>query len=242
MDVHRTEDPAAAAGNGIEARVARAAEALSHGRELFSAVDVFVAMGWLAPGHVDLWRQGRIGTLVEVMQVAPAKRARALDALWRWATGRGLEAVDVSPRARTRAQTPLRASSTGDPAVERLWMTAWSPAGLPTARRDQLARRESAPPDLVVISPLGAFTCTGCGGGGDLLLMEGPGPLCMACAHLDHLVFLPAGDATVTRRARKASAQTAVVVRFSRSRKRYERQGLLVEAAALERARRQTAG
>jgi hypothetical protein len=66
--------------------------------------------------------------------------------------------------------------------------------------------------------------------------MEGDGPLCMTCADMDHLVFLPAGDATLSRRANKESGLSAVVVRFSRARKRYERQGILVEEAALERA------
>ena len=53
-------------------------------------------------------------------------------------------------------------------------------------------------------------------------------------AQLDHLVFLPAGDAKRTRKAHRASRLTAVVVRFSRTRRRYERQGLLVEPDALE--------
>ncbi len=53
---------------------------------------------------------------------------------------------------------------------------------------------------------------------------------------MDHLVFLPAGDAALTRRAKRASRLSAVVVRFSRSRRRSERQGILVEEAALERA------
>jgi hypothetical protein len=66
--------------------------------------------------------------------------------------------------------------------------------------------------------------------------MEGPGPVCMRCADLDHLVFLAAGDAAVTRRAKRASGLSAVVVRFSRTRGRYERQGLLVEEDALVRA------
>jgi hypothetical protein len=48
-----------------------------------------------------------------------------------------------------------------------------------------------------------------------------------------------AGDATLTRRARQASGLSAVVVRFSRSRRRYERQGVLVEEEALERAERE---
>jgi hypothetical protein len=53
---------------------------------------------------------------------------------------------------------------------------------------------------------------------------------------MDHLVLLPAGDGTLSRRAKKASKLSAVVVRWNRSRKHYERLGLLVEEAALERA------
>src|SRR4029453_14180555 len=62
------------------------------------------------------------------------------------------------------------------------------------------------------------------------------GALCLACADLDHLVFLPSGDSALTRRSAKHSTLTAVVLKWSRARKRYERQGLLVEEAALERA------
>jgi hypothetical protein len=69
--------------------------------------------------------------------------------------------------------------------------------------------------------------------------MEGAGPLCMACADMDHLVFLGAGDSALTRRAKRASRLSAVVVRFSRSRRRYERQGILVEEDALARAERE---
>ncbi len=61
----------------------------------------------------------------------------------------------------------------------------------------------------------------------------------MSCADMDHLVFLPSGDAALTRRARAGSRLSAVVVRFSRARRRYERQGILVEDDALERAEAQ---
>jgi hypothetical protein len=98
---------------------------------------------------------------------------------------------------------------------------------------------QSSPPDLVVIWPLKEWTCTSCGGAGDLLLMEDAGPLCMDCADFGHLEFLPSGDAALTRRAKKASRLSAVVVRWSRSRKRYERQGILVEPDAIERAERE---
>lgn len=71
---------------------------------------------------------------------------------------------------------------------------------------------------------------------GEFLFMEGEDALCLACADLDHLIYLHRGDAVLTRRARKHSALSAVVLRFSRSRHRYERQGVLVEGPALERA------
>jgi hypothetical protein len=91
--------------------------------------------------------------------------------------------------------------------------------------------------ELVVISPLNRdWTCRECSGSGDLLIMDGPVPLCLTCAEMDHLVYLPSGDAALTRRGRKASRLSAVVVRFSGARKRYERQGILVEEAALQQA------
>jgi len=62
------------------------------------------------------------------------------------------------------------------------------------------------------------------------------GALCLTCADLDHLVFLPPGSAALTRRARRYSTLSAVVLKWSTARRRYERQGLLVEVAALERA------
>ncbi len=59
---------------------------------------------------------------------------------------------------------------------------------------------------------------------------------CLSCADMDHLIFLPAGDAALTRRAGKYSTLSAVVLKWSRTRKRYERQGLLLEESALQRA------
>jgi hypothetical protein len=69
-----------------------------------------------------------------------------------------------------------------------------------------------------------------------ITLRKNKGALCLACADMDHLVFLPSGNATLTRRARKYSVLSAVVLKWSRARKRYERQGILVEAEALEQA------
>jgi len=69
-----------------------------------------------------------------------------------------------------------------------------------------------------------------------ITLTEEKEALCLSCADLDHLVFLPSGDAALTRRARKNSALSAVVLKWSKARRRYERQGLLVEEPALRKA------
>jgi hypothetical protein len=92
----------------------------------------------------------------------------------------------------------------------------------------------------VVIQPLqDAWTCHRCGGTGDLLIIENPSPACLRCAGLDGLEFLAAGDTQHTRRAKAKSPRHAVVVRFSRTRGRYERQGLMVEPRALADAERE---
>ena len=69
-----------------------------------------------------------------------------------------------------------------------------------------------------------------------ITLNKEKGAICLACADLDHLVFLPSGDAALTVRSKKYSTLSAVVLKWSRARKRNERQGLLVENDALERA------
>jgi hypothetical protein len=71
---------------------------------------------------------------------------------------------------------------------------------------------------------------------GSLLRVENNQPLCLGCADLDHLDYLPSGNTALTRRARKYSKLHAVALEWSRTRKRYERQGVLVEPDALHHA------
>ncbi|KAE8765022.1 DUF2293 domain-containing protein [Georgenia thermotolerans] len=220
----------------IDPRVTRMAEEALREQGYVSLIDVLIGIGWLHPVHRDLWRQGRVACLEEVVQVGPDKVSTAMAALRRWARERGLEPDETAYVARTRDRRTLRFSAGGDPGTELAYRTHWISPALSEAKRARLQEKASRPPELVVVSPLGDWTCARCGGTGDLLLMEDDAPLCLHCADLDHLVFLPAGNATLTRRAKKASRLTAVVVRFSRSRGRYERQGALVEERALEEA------
>ncbi|HEY4492509.1 MAG TPA: DUF2293 domain-containing protein [Acidobacteriota bacterium] len=69
-----------------------------------------------------------------------------------------------------------------------------------------------------------------------ITLNKEKGAVCLACADLEYLVFLSSGDTALTVRSRKYSKLSAVVLKWSRARKRYERQGVLVDSDALEKA------
>jgi hypothetical protein len=94
--------------------------------------------------------------------------------------------------------------------------------------------------DLKVFITSRDSTCDECGENlgrkAWITLNKEKGALCLACADLEHLVFLPSGNTALTRRARKHSVLSAVVLKWSQNRKRYERQGILVEEKALEQA------
>lgn len=223
-----------------ERRVARAAEEALAQRQFVTAIDVLVGLGWLEPRQVDEWRQGRVDYLERAALTSPGKVSTAMTAFRGWAQERGLALSETGYVARSRDRQLLRFSKSGDPAIERAYRTHWVSPELSEARRARLAERQSRPPELVVISPTKDFTCSVCGTiSGDLLIMEEPGPVCLACADMDHLVLLASGDAALTRRAKAASRLSAVVVRFSRSRRRYERQGILIEEQGLQRAEAQ---
>ncbi len=72
-----------------------------------------------------------------------------------------------------------------------------------------------------------------------ITLRSDKGALCLDCGDMGHLVFLPSGSAALTRRSKKYSSLSAIVLKWSRSRRRYERQGLLVESDALKRAEKE---
>lgn len=97
-------------------------------------------------------------------------------------------------------------------------------------------QEKSAPVVIVSRRPWTCASCAGTFARGDFLTMDDSGPLCLDCADFGHLEFLPRGDAALTRRAKKASSLSPVVVEWSRSRQRYERQGILAETDAINQA------
>ena len=220
----------------LQRQVVDAAEAALERQRYVAPVDVLVGIGWVPWSVAEQWRQGRLACLESRATVPPDRLAAALEVLRAWAEDRGLQPSETAYVARTRRREQLRFSAGGEEAIEQAYRTHWLSPDPTDRRRASLAERQSRPPDLVVIWPLKDPECALCGQICGFLLLEDSGPVCLTCADMDHLVYLAAGDATLSRRAKRASRLSAVVVRFSRARKRYERQGLLVEESALERA------
>ncbi len=189
-------------------------------------IDVLVGLGWLAEPSVERWKRGRVPSLDRCLGVDADKVPAALAALQHWAEDRGLMPSEADYQ-------DLQFTADGHSDAERAYRTQWATADAPEPVVERPSRR---PQRIIVISPHSAWTCASCGDTGDFLRMDKAGSLCLDCADLGHLEFLPSGDAALTRRATKASRLSAVVVRWSTRRNRYERQGILAEAAAIEQA------
>jgi hypothetical protein len=223
-------------------RVVKAAEGALAARQYVSPLDVLVGIGWLDPGAVKRWQQGQVDYIESAVQANLSRVSEAMKLLRSWATAKGLIPSETTYLARTPSRQTLHFSKSGDPSIEQSYRTHWVSRELSERKRKRLAEKASRAPELVVIDPLNdGWTCHRCGSTGGLLVMENPGPACLRCAGLDDLQFIPAGDVLLTRRAKAKGARFAVVMRFSRNRRRYERQGLLVEPQALTQAQREAA-
>lgn len=228
--------------NKLQRRVVAAAEAALARQHYVAPVEILIALGWLAAVHVDDWRHGRLSPLIRMTQVDEAKVRSALDHLRGWARERGLTASEIPYLAGTRDRRPLVFADEGDEPIERTFRTHWISPELPEKRRERLEARQRKAPDLAVIWSLDDWSCALCGNlayAGEFFFEEDHQSLCLSCADFDHLVFLPSGNAALSRRAKQESGLSALVLRFNKRRKRYERRGILVEHAALERAEQQ---
>ncbi len=225
---------------GLEARVIRAAEAALANHQYVSATDVLVGMGLLAPSNLDGWRKGRVDVLERVIQGNLKTISRSMAIFRQWSRDHGLRPSETRHVRTTRAGiVDLQFSVSGDPDIEKNYRTHYVSPALSERKRQQIGEKLSQAPEPVVFQILRDSQCSECGteiDKGELLFMEAGQPLCLPCSGLDDLEYLGRGDAALTRRATKHTTRKAVVVRFSRSRGRYERQGILVESAALEKA------
>ncbi|MBS1854791.1 MAG: DUF2293 domain-containing protein [Acidobacteria bacterium] len=229
----------------VKELVHQAAEEALAARGYVCAFDVLIGARILYPGHIDLWRRGRINSLEELMQGGANKLAFTMNTLQEWAKARGLKPVETAYTRRGReGNVDLRFTISAEPEVERMFRTHWMSPSLSESKQEQIKQKVGKPERPTVFQITRDSECAECGvelEKDDLLYLDAGQALCLACAKMDDLEFLPAGDTALTRRATKYGERVAVVVRFGRSRGRYERQGILVEPTAIGRAERECA-
>lgn len=219
-------------------KIQRIASEIVNRKGFVAPIDILLNLGNLAPSSVEDWRKGRVPYLEQVVQANLSKISDYLNCLRRWGTENGLTASRTAYVSSTRRRELLRFSKSGAKHIEELFSTHFVS---PTLKKEKLERlqKEFTDPDLLCFIVVTDSACSQCETElpkGSFLFKEKDTALCLPCAKLDHLEFLPSGERKVTLRATKYSEKLVVVVRFNRSSKRYEREGILVTKDAIEQA------
>ena len=228
----------------LRARVIHAAECVLEVKGYVSPIELLKQMGFLAPTHVRVWEKGVHDCLKPHIQCGAKKLEGTFEIFQEWARDESLVPIKATLRTSGRDQShELRVAEDADPDMEAFFRTCYAPADITPRKLEALKKKLNKPPDLVVFMTVReSVTCEECSDEilkGDFLFREKNKSLCLRCADLDHLEFLPSGDAAMSRRAKKHSPLSAVVVQFNRRRKRYERRGILATSRAIEQAEKE---
>jgi hypothetical protein len=228
----------------LQERVTGAAEGILRHQDYVSPIDLLCRMGLLSESAVQRWRHGSVATLHEVLPPTDTV-SQSLALLTRWAESRGMQPVEERyVRATRDGECNLQFTADGLPEWEQAFRTHYVSPAISQRKRRAIVERAASPAERVVYWNLRDAACSECGAeieSGSFLFLDAGEALCLPCANLGELEFLPSGDTALTRRATKYGGMRVVVVRFSRSRKRYERQGILVPEAALRKAEEECA-
>ena len=220
-------------GGQLDRRVVRSAEAALAQRRFVTAIDVLVGLGWLEPRRVDEWRQGRVPYLEAVVIASLGKISTAMKVFRHRAAARGLAPSETAYVARTRDRGRCGSRSRATRGSSGRIARTGSRPSCPNAS-GAVGRTSKPPARFGRRLPGQGVDVHGVRQRRGRVADHGrPRTGVPGLRRHGSLVFQPSGDAALTRRANKNSRLSAVVVRFSRARKRYERQGILVEEDAL---------
>ena len=227
----------------LRQRVRDACEVVLERDRSIGPLELLLQMGFLHLSHVQQWQQGNpaFDSLVPYIECGERKLKQTWSEFFTWVKEQKLEPFTAEYFGISRAgPTALKISPDDNAEQERFFRTHFRPANLTDKQKQRIKNKQEKAPDLVVFQLVNkSAECSECATTiqtGEMIMLEQQQPLCLGCADLDHLEFLPRGDATLTRRARKHSPLSAIVKRFNKSRKRYQREGVLVAPEAIDAA------
>lgn len=230
----------------IRERARKAADLVLANDKSIGPIELIVQMGFLHFSHVEQWRQKnpRFDSLEPHIQCGEKKLNQTYSEFLSWAKEKNLEPFTAQYQSASRNGTAeLKVTNDGDAEREAFFRTHFRRSDLTEKQKERIEKKKNKAPDLIVFQLVGdPFTCRECEMQvevNEMFFLEQKQPICLYCADLDHLEFLPSGDATLTRRSRKHSPLSAIVKRFNRRRKKYQRQGILVTPQAIELAHAQ---
>jgi hypothetical protein len=227
----------------IKKRVLQTAETVLYEKQYVSPIDILIGIGWLQPINVQDWHKGKIPYLEKVIQVNLHKISLAMQCFSQWATEKKLKPSKTAYLARTKGQKrELVFSKSGDPNIEEAYQTCYISPILSEKKQQKIKEKLDKLPALVAHVVSHDTHCQQCKKElfqGNFIFMEADQVLCLNCAGFADLVFLPSGGTGLTRCSRKYSNKCVIVVKFSRARKRYERQGILITEEALQKAQQE---
>lgn len=224
-------------------RVINAAAAVLKQDKEVGLLEVFQKLWFLEPVHVAEWKNGNehLTPIEPHIQCGEKKFNDTIRIFHEWVQEQELEPFEfLYLRNGRNGAEPLQVTRDDNHQREMMYRTHFRPKGLSNKQKQKIESKANKVPDLkVFVLTSDESECVECEAKllrGDFLFLEKKEVLCLSCADLDHLEFLPSGDAAMTRRSKKHSSLAAIVVQFNRRRKRYERQGILVTSEAITKA------
>lgn len=219
-----------------------AAIALKHNRSV-GPLDLLQEMSFLYCDHVEQWKKGHpmYEYICEHIECGDKKLEQTFAIFKAWTESEGLKPVRGQFLASSRAGGNLKFTHADTPEIVEFYSTHFVSGDASEADVKRATKKLNKAPELNVFEltrdDAECVECHAVTRPGGIILLESKQPICLNCADMDHLAFLPKGDATLTRRAKKASPLSAVVLRFNHRRKHYDRIGILVTIEAIDEAK-----
>lgn len=162
------------------------------GKGFVTPIDILLGLGLLAPSCLERWKRGCTECLEEVLQSSLPKISNYLEFLKQWAESKRLKFSRLVYLSSTRNKERLKFTKNGNRDSEEQFSTHFvSPLII---KREQSIQEKFVAPELLCLIVVADRKCAQCGTElpkGSFLFMEKDSPLCLKCANLDQLVFLP---------------------------------------------------